>query len=61
MAHITAWQQFCDYAGFDPDATLKAFSFTLDPMLEDTPAGDAEPDKTMIDEIFQSHLRIWQS
>lgn len=61
MAYIAAWQRFCDYAGFDPDTTLKAFGFTLDPMLEDMPAGDTEPDEAMIDEIFQSHLRIWQS
>lgn len=59
MEHIAAWQRFCDYAGFDPDATLKAFGFTLDPMLEDIPAVDAQPDEAMIDEIFQSYLRIW--
>lgn len=61
MAYIAAWKRFCDYAGFDPDATLKAFGFTLDPMLEDIPAVDVQPDEAMIDEIFQSHLRIWQS
>jgi len=61
MAHIAAWKRFCDYAGFDPDTTPKAFGFTLDPMLEDIPAIDAEPDETMIDEIFQSHLSFWQS
>lgn len=60
MAHIAAWQRFCDYAGFDPDTTLKAFGLKLDPMLEDTLPGDTEPDGSMIDEIFQSHLRIWQ-
>jgi hypothetical protein len=61
MAHIAAWKRFCEYAGFDPDTTLKAFGLTLDPMLEDIPAVNAQPDETMIDEIFQSHLRIWQS
>ena len=60
MAHIAAWKRFCDYAGFDPDTTLKAFGITLDPMLEDMDA-DTQPDETLIDEIFQSHLRIWQS
>jgi len=61
MAYITAWKRFCDYAGFDPDTTLMAFSLTLDPMLEDTPATDTQPNEAMIDEIFQSHLRHWQS
>lgn len=61
MAHIAAWKRFCDYAGFDPDTTLKAFGLTLDPMLEDIPAVDVQPDEAMIDEIFQSHLKIWQS
>lgn len=61
MAHIAAWKRFCDYAGFDPDTTLKAFGLKLDPMLEDTPASDTQPDETMIDDIYQCHLRIWQS
>ena len=61
MAIIAAWQRFCDYAGLDPDTTLKAFGLTLDPQLEDISAAVTQPDETMIDEIFQSHLRIWQS
>lgn len=61
MAHIAAWQRFCDCAGFDPDTAIKAFGLTLDPMLEDTPAGDTEPDEAIIDDIYQCHLRNWQS
>ncbi len=61
MAVIAAWQRFCDYAGLDPDTTLKAFGLTLDPQPEDISAAVTQPDETMIDEIFQSHLRIWQS
>lgn len=61
MAHIAAWRRFCDCAGFVPDIALKAFGLTLDPMLEDTLAGDTEPDETMINDIYQSYLRHWQS
>lgn len=59
IAHIAAWQRFCDYVGLDPVSTMKAFGFTLNPMLND--ALTSEPDEAMVDEIYQSYLRLWQS
>ena len=61
MAIIAAWQRFCDSAGLDPDTTLKAFGLNLDPMLEGTLAGEPELEEAMVNELYQSHLRIWQS
>ena len=59
MAFIGAWKRFCAYVGFDSDAVLKAFGLQLDPArMNDLPPGD-EPDETMIDDIYQGHLRHW--
>jgi hypothetical protein len=38
---------------------MKAFGFTLNAMLDD--ALTSEPDEAMVDEIYQSYLRLWQS
>ena len=60
MAFIEAWKRFCDYAGLNPDTVLRAFGLELDPArMNDLPAGEVEPDETMIDEIYQGHLRNW--
>jgi hypothetical protein len=59
VAHIAAWQRFCDYVGLDPVATMKAFGFTLNAMLDDALTG--EPDEAIVDEIYQTNLMLWQS
>ena len=59
IATVEAWKRFCDYAGFDHDAVLKAFGLKLDPaQMNALPQGD-EPNETMIEEIYQGHLRNW--
>ena len=60
MTQVKAWQRFCDYAGFESDTVLKAFGLTLDTaLMNDLPAGEVEPDETMIEEFYQGHLRNW--
>ena len=61
LALIEAWRRVCNYAGFDPDSVTLAFGLELESKLDDFPNFDTEPDETMIDTLYQGHLRNWQS
>ena len=59
IATVEAWQRFCEYAGFDPETTLKAFGLKLETSwLDDLPPGDG-PNEDLTEDIYQGHLRYW--
>ena len=60
IATVEAWKRFCDYAGFDSDAVLKAFGLKLEPSwMADLPPGNGEFDEDLTEDIYQGHLRNW--